>query len=292
MRRSIQINLVFLVLLFTACKSELMLPEITVESRIVVNSAPKMGKDWKVYVGKEGSITDTAKIKILDNAKVLLTDLKLSTTEELVHQDNGKYISSVNSKVKEGTNYSLTVSAEGLSDVKAMTYVPSQPNFEVIDPKLTDLASGEGIEFKLQLADKLDERNFYVIQSRSFIKDEEIELTQSNLLGFVEPNTSSDECTPDVISIFIPDDVFNGERLSLKLKVDLFLTSIPQDGSVTTEVIVKAVDEAFYNYLLSVDEFKENEDNPFSEPIRVYSNVEDGLGIFGGISEKIVAIEL
>lgn len=47
---------------------------------------------------------------------------------------------------------------------------------------------------------------------------------------------------------------------------------------------VLKTDEAYYNYHRSVNDFEG--DNPFAEPVIIYSNIENGLGIFCGFNRK------
>jgi hypothetical protein len=40
--------------------------------------------------------------------------------------------------------------------------------------------------------------------------------------------------------------------------------------------------EAYFNYLKSFNMYQRASGNPFATPVQVYSNVENGMGIFAG----------
>jgi len=45
-----------------------------------------------------------------------------------------------------------------------------------------------------------------------------------------------------------------------------------------------SISEGYYNYKKSVQEWNKNKDNPFTEPVIIYSNVVNGMGILGEAS--------
>ena len=42
--------------------------------------------------------------------------------------------------------------------------------------------------------------------------------------------------------------------------------------------------EDYFKYKLSLEKYQETAGDPFAQPVQVYSNVENGFGIFGGYS--------
>ncbi len=51
------------------------------------------------------------------------------------------------------------------------------------------------------------------------------------------------------------------------------------------KVIVRRIDEAYFRFRQSIKSYHETSGNPFAEPVQVYSNIENGLGVFGSYSE-------
>jgi len=75
---------------------------------------------------------------------------------------------------------------------------------------------------------------------------------------------------------FFTDDAFSGESISLELSA-----SYP---SSPTAIQYVSCTEEYYLYKLTLQNFYENNGNPFAQPVQIYSNIEGGLGIFAGYS--------
>ncbi|WP_421873166.1 DUF4249 family protein [Marinoscillum sp.] len=50
--------------------------------------------------------------------------------------------------------------------------------------------------------------------------------------------------------------------------------------------------EAYYAYFKSLENQVNSRENPFSEPILVYNNIENGLGIFASHSSNVDSFRL
>lgn len=55
-------------------------------------------------------------------------------------------------------------------------------------------------------------------------------------------------------------------------------------------VELRTISEGMYNYLRTLNMQLVNRLNPFSEPVSVFSNIENGVGIFAGYSEELIKI--
>jgi hypothetical protein len=68
----------------------------------------------------------------------------------------------------------------------------------------------------------------------------------------------------------------------------IYFYSIKADGftAIKKMVYLKSLEEDYYQYEKSKHLYYENGDgdDPFTEPVLIYSNVENGLGVFGGFS--------
>ena len=101
--------------------------------------------------------------------------------------------------------------------------------------------------------------------------------------------------------LFISDDQFNGKKYSTKLTLgnDIIKnTEGGNDGVHTSEnprfnLKIMAVSKDLYEYLRTYELYKQTEIaiTSTSQPVHVYSNIENGLGIFGGYNLKEFPIE-
>lgn len=55
-------------------------------------------------------------------------------------------------------------------------------------------------------------------------------------------------------------------------------------------VELQAISPEYYRYLKSVELYRVTENDAFSEPVQIYSNVQDGWGIFGSLSSQRIII--
>ena len=81
-----------------------------------------------------------------------------------------------------------------------------------------------------------------------------------------------------------------GKSYMPEIQTDLRGTAInpkPKLVSITIELL--HTDEAYYQYHRTLQQYR-NTNNPFSEPILVFSNIEGGLGCFAGYNSKILNI--
>jgi Domain of unknown function (DUF4249) len=81
----------------------------------------------------------------------------------------------------------------------------------------------------------------------------------------------------------LSDANFNGKQKLLKVFVEATeLRELP-DGSGNIRrpfVRVLRITEDYFKYLRSYNSYLSASDNPFAEPVNVFTNVKNGLGIF------------
>ncbi|MDX5319932.1 MAG: DUF4249 family protein, partial [Bacteroidota bacterium] len=53
-----------------------------------------------------------------------------------------------------------------------------------------------------------------------------------------------------------------------------------------------SLDEHLYKYQTTFDAAESAQDNPFAEPVIIYSNIEGGIGIFGGLNRQFRTFEV
>jgi hypothetical protein len=90
-------------------------------------------------------------------------------------------------------------------------------------------------------------------------------------------------CLPSS-GLLIKDQLFNGTRKDLRIYVPSYdLEPYPdvQTGDTFYSMIrVSHISEAEYRYRRSRETYENVGDNPFAEPVNVYSNIKNGYGIF------------
>jgi len=89
--------------------------------------------------------------------------------------------------------------------------------------------------------------------------------------------------------LLLDDEQFNGTKKVITLELDTFY-----DGSGYLFIDLLHISEEYYNYYYALVKQNENrEENIYAEPVQLYTNIENGLGIFAGasLSRQILKIE-
>jgi hypothetical protein len=173
-------------------------------------------------------------------------------------------ITAVNFPIHKGGTYFLSVSAPGGFEVEATTTVPNAAiqTLEVIVD--SSLQSNFGFEeWKYRVVTKWTDlkgvKNYYRIH-----------------LGAVDPGNG--EVSFHFCNRMIDDTDQDGEVISNRCessgKGDFYGSIGPND-----QVFLLNADESYYRFHESY--FRYNDDNPFGEPVQLYTNVKNGLGCFG-----------
>lgn len=88
------------------------------------------------------------------------------------------------------------------------------------------------------------------------------------------------------------DALFDGKRHTRTIEFDYW--NKEKIVSEHTDILldVRHCSEAYYAYFTSIENQVNSKENPFSEPVPVYNNIENGLGIFASYSSNIVSFRL
>lgn len=316
--------LITLALSFSACETIVDVDIPDEPPRLVANAFLQADSMVVVELTQSQSILVNSDLKSVRGATVSLLEeaQPVATLEE--SEAPGIYFSTFAPSV--GRTYTLRVSKDGFEPVEATTFIAppvtirsvevdtsvfinSYVNFE--DSLITE-RNVTLDEIRLSFDDPASERNYYEIsayrydlqiQSRydsegNLIDTDTVRYFRPLYLRSDDPAISGGESDPlegesDFygIALLFNDDFFNGKQYSLRFsEAQGFGFSSGYEPQLY--VVLRTIDEAQYRYLRSVDLQYENEDNPFAEPVQVYSNVENGFGIVAGSSASQVVVDL
>jgi hypothetical protein len=80
--------------------------------------------------------------------------------------------------------------------------------------------------------------------------------------------------------VLFEDASFNGRRVSFSFPMQTRLKGRELFGQLFVEL--RTISEDYYRFYSSVGRQQDNPGPPYSEPVIVFTNVEDGRGIFAG----------
>jgi len=302
MRKSILI----LLLLVLACETPFD-PKIDENSQIVVNSFFRPDAPFTVNLTTSNYIlNDPGDLNPLSGALVTISSAD-GIFDELTYRGNGNYLG--DRIVESSRNFSLNVKAEGFQDLNATDVIPERiavSRFEV-DRNLRAINLDDiGYPATITFNDPIDETNYYALET--------IVLDVSN------PNNRGNFLAGDVGEVFFEDtDVTIVQNVDIEIGPDSFgsIVSYPtlyfDDVGFSQEtneiqffisplslhpdvfddheiyVVLKSVSEAYYEFLRTTDFQREVIDLGVpAEPVQINSNIENGLGIFGGYNFSIL----
>jgi len=308
---------------------------------IVLNAIISTDLSWEVSLSYTKSIFDEADFTIIDDAEVRILNLSNGQSFFLDKKKSGNYCRELHPV--EGHEYSIEVKIPEKEELRAITYVPSVLDVNVVSNLVEDEQGVEKIEINIEITDNPEEENYYVwellqIDPQSFNEKEGnavstnsvgIEVIDPGLEDLNEEDGSSDDepQLPDQKEVISPENIYSFNRvedasnyqekdfnvpsfftdskvasgkISNKLIFDRsFISEINSDyifgdpGSNEQiiplfELKVMAVSSDLYQYLRSYEFYKQNEikNTSISDPVIIHSNIENGLGIFGGYNLK------
>ncbi|MBN2663304.1 MAG: DUF4249 domain-containing protein [Bacteroidales bacterium] len=208
--------------------------------------------------------------------------------ENLIYSEQGIYKSTI--ILEEDKKYTIEISAHGFETVIANTIIPKTSSIislDTIHTAIFDPNDGLGVYYTKGILSVIDDpqiQNFYLTKLSLVYPDGTI----------YNPITTyrSDEpiFTDDGLLNYKPsfllfnDNTFNGRNNNLIFEYDF---SLSFDDTLLLITTTKLITEDYYKYIKSTIIQTNNQgslDNPFviGEPIQVYSNIENGYGIFAG----------
>ena len=274
--------LLFLLIFLFSCEREVdNLPLPKSDPMLVVNAYLTPGANLvEVHVSKSvpyfGDQSDGSTEPIGD-ASVTISSGNLSYT--LNYNDNFRsYLSQVNEiTLTAGSTYQLSVIAPGGFSYNASTTIPSfYPDVEIFTDSVIyekDDSQYKRYQVITKWNEAVNQKNYYRLSFNNYYSRNNENGLQCDLYiddASISENTVSRKCVREV---FFYDDPFNpigGSELSFDT------------------VHLLSTDEAYYKYHESLNRY-EGED-PFSQPVQVYSNIKGGLGCFGSYIKNSFAV--
>ncbi len=278
-----------LYLFLSACEQVININIPQSEKKIVINSIFSSDSLMQVNISESQYILsrdvgpvflNKANVEILENG---------TNFDILTNIGNGNYKS--NKSPQTGNRYTIKVSSDNLPSAEATTYIPDKPNLISIDT--LPIKNYDNIEVDIKFIDPLNMNNFYMVNS--FLIDKMIEYdNEGNPTGVeistklpIYINIKDDEIFDDENieeGILFTDKEFDGEQKQIRIDLDLFSISTTPNNTSYIEINLHSIPLELYLYIKSKEQQKYTINNPFVEPVQVLNNIENGLGIFSGIS--------
>ncbi len=175
--------------------------------------------------------------------------------------------------------YTLQVKHPDFEDLSSTITTTSRPDVEVIEFRNNRLSEYQTEEFyTIRINDNPDEENHY----RFDLFQTTFENGKDTIRNRESIWFDSNELVEGDINL-LSDVSFQNKSKTITLQAFDFITENTQ--IIKREVVVTSFNKELADYLQSVELLQQNENNPFVEPSILYTNIENGLGVFAiGIS--------
>ena len=288
MRYSI-VLLIALSIFFVACEKEIKLDEQDIKSRMVLNSVFSDGDTIKIHLSESRSVlyNNGGDLPNITDAIPTLHSSSGDLLGTFTHENDGVY-KLYDFYPQIGQYYTLKATHVTFDDISSTSYTPQLVNIQSIDT----LRKNSELELTISINDPVNEENYYSISllesafNMWYIDGEEIEINNKYTPWictndiYAESASSGEDGSNCGQELFISDKAFNGQNYNFKLSY------YANPGSTNVYIITRSLSADLFKYSISIQKYNQNSGNPFGEPVQVYSNVDDGFGIFSGYSEK------
>ncbi len=281
------------------------------DTKLVVVSNFTNNNALGVFVSKTRSTLSNDPFEYILNAKVqVFADGKLLETLQLVPSDSEQnippYYTTVNLVPEVGRLYSIEVNVEGYEPVRATNSIPETVLIESVQFQNTLEKTDEDIaivtcEVDVDFHDPVDNTNFYHLSFFQELVQYSLDqngdtLLQKVLLTLPIDIDPIDENAPitkylDNRSFLFDDQTFNGEKVSFSFTGNY---EFSQKEFIPRRFLVelRSVSEEYFLYRTTLTQQNHNRQDPLSEAVQLYHNIQNGCGIFAGYSANSRFFEL
>lgn len=284
------------------------------EKKIVVNGVLTAGEIPLIFVSRNAGLNADSQVQYINTAKFILTE-QGGWADTMVYDIalgyDGLYFSNTSKHIQAGKKYDIIVEADGMKTVYATTEVPQTITFNATDLKRNKTTSDVNSaliyydEFNLQFTDNGATNDYYLLTTEVIDTFEYVDEFGNTIIQVVDPYnaclrttdvqiTQSSDIDFGGSSIFLcdqrvmfTDKFFNGQSIDALIQIRTDKNTTGQLYQPTYKVYLSKITESYYHYITTLNLYNQTGNNPFSEPVQVYSNVTNGLGIFAAKTVEV-----
>lgn len=186
---------------------------------------------------------------------------------------------------EKGFQYTVEVTKAG-ETASAQTIIPNSVGCQLVDTIRVTNANMENIQeylrFNLSVTDPGDQENYYMVTFYSSFYDYPISFHNSQQI--VE-NGNDQFLNYAVFS----DKLINGttKKLAFDIEINNFTEEINP-----VRIQFNSISKDMYLYYLRLSSYWEAQNSFLAEPVMIYTNINNGLGIFGGFSNYSIHFDV
>jgi hypothetical protein len=291
--RQINYYLAVILLFVLSCRKEVEFNGSTSKPVLVVNGIVENDSLFRVNIERSVFFLDQNQnqSKIISDATVTVRN---ETTNEVFTMTSSTFESLYEFPfvTTPNTNYSIEVNRADYTSVSAQTTTTSKIEIMSIDTTSFEQNEnnyyyGKRLQVDLKFNDPQQE-NYYMIRVLQKYNNEwgggEYYLSLNTIDASVDKSDETDiDGTPyDLDYLIFGDKLFNGQEKTIRFNFYHPFEYYGEDEESSINITLIAMNKETYLYFRSMK--KNSSSDFFSEPVKVYSNIENGYGIFGTLN--------
>ena len=277
-----------------SCEKVIPFDENQTTPKMVVNGIFQSDTTWRIHVSSSKSVIDSSSFNNVVNASVLIEDDNGNIIDVLAHDTNGFYIG--NTIPQANFTYNLSIIHPTLDDITSRNEVPSIINLIGIDTA-TSYSNGEKyLDLTVNFEDPGNASNYYLVETYVIGLGLEIEngdtleseIDTSRAFMLLNDEVFQDGGSPWKDQGLFNDLLFNGQTKSLEISIPNNDWNWGEAGFVYSyryiglRFYLYNISQDYYYYRRSLELYNQTNGNPFAQPVQVFSNIQNGFGIFAG----------
>ena len=304
--------IVFFAILFFSCQKELEIKLPDFEQKTVVNCLFSTDTNFVLNLSHSISSNDSVKVDI-ENAKCYLFSENV-LIDSLSYISDGFYKSNI--KPEQGKYYELKVISTDFDEVSSNSYIPATP--QILDIEQQDFAVPPPVyssdvsdnlplnKLSITFFDDANVDNYYelkILIKRFWDNNHGIEKQRALYLYSYDDVIRNEDILDYNPHLFVfNDSLFNGQTKTID-----FLYKQSWIGFGSGQGVVsyyygryrlyykfRSISKEMYNYRKSLIKHVYNQPTTgfeaFGDPVSMYSNIKNGLGVFAGYTEVFDSI--
>jgi hypothetical protein len=295
--------------MFFACGPMVTEVELPDESgKICVMAYPEADSMWRIGITKGQHILSSAQefddirqaeVTILENGEILA---ELNYQQPASGTHNGMFVN--DQIIEAGKTYQLQVKAPGFVEVNASCKLPEPVAIlkaEILSDEMEDYKLPIQIEFN----DPPGEVNFYELvmlttiirynpqtgdpyflsHYNSFVLTQDpLYCQKTQPFDFLEP-------VPIPLPVFFSDDGLDGQSIKIVGKIEAYSSPTNNMEEIERAIILRSVTREYFLNKQTKELQEATANDPFAQPVQVFSNISNGYGIFAGYSQSKIVLE-
>lgn len=257
--------------------------------KYVLNALLTSDSSWHVSLTKSNNIRDNqyyfdsvndAVVEIYDQNNVLVETLAPSTS----HPYSGQYDGAM--KPNEGEQYTIKARVAGEPVLLAGTDIPQTVPIISYEIDSTSESNDNRVQMTISIQDPAGENNYYLIKvlrdMYSIFNGDTVRFKEDAGYELIDPSYEENNM------LALNDNLFDGRMHKFDFRI------YPSGWSAETEhlrVLLLSISQEYYMYLTTIDLQQSVDGDPFAQPTPIFSNIENGLGIFAGYNSSVITLK-